>query len=133
MIMVSREGSIGDAVKAILALPGSDNIEFISLFGSVSQHKSHSGSDIDICIYYEGAEKEALNFLLRAMFSINSSTFDLKLFRELPLYIRIDVLKGRILYSKELSRVYEIAHETMREYEDFEPRFYDYIGKEEIH
>ena len=131
--MAELEEIINEAVGRIIALPGSENIEFIYLFGSAAHGKSHPGSDIDICICHGGSEQEAYKFLLSAMSSIESSTLDIKLFRQLPLYIRIDVLKGRLLYSRDVSKVYEIAYDTIKEYDEFEPRFFDYIGKEAIH
>ncbi|MCL4358658.1 MAG: nucleotidyltransferase domain-containing protein [Candidatus Thermoplasmatota archaeon] len=131
--MAELEEIINKAVGRIIALPGSENIEFIYLYGSVAHRKSHTGSDIDICICHGGTEQEAYKFLLNAISSIDSNILDIKLFRQLPLYIRIDVLKGRLLYSKDVSRVYDIAYDTIKEYDEFEPRFYDYIGKEAIH
>ena len=131
--MAELEEIINETVGRIRALPGSEKIEFIYLYGSVAHGKSHAGSDIDICIYHDGTEQEAYQFLLSAMSTINSNILDVKLFRQLPLYIRIEVFKGRLLYSKDDSRVYEIAYDTIKEYEEFKPRFFDYIGKEAIH
>ncbi len=130
--MAEQEEIIYETVDRIMALPGSDRIEFIYLFGSAGSGKSHVGSDIDICIYYDGTDQEAYNFLLNVMSKVDSIILDIKLFRQLPLYIRIDVFKGRLLYSKRGHRIYEIAHDTLKEYEEFEPRFFDYIGKEAI-
>lgn len=131
--MAELEEKISETVGKILALPGSEKIEFIYLYGSVAHGKSHAGSDIDICIYHGGTDKEANQFLLSSMSNIDSNILDIKLFRQLPLYIRIEVLKGRLLYSKDDSRIYEIAYDTIKEYDEFEPRFFDYIGKEAIH
>lgn len=124
---------IDDAVKSILALEGSANIDFIFLYGSIAQNKSHGKSDIDLCLCFRGTDEAAYDFLLEAMSAVNSDSFDLKLFRQLPLYIKIDVFKGKLLHTKDLREVYNIAYDTIRQYDEFEPRFYDYIGKEEIH
>ena len=131
--MAEPEYIIDETVKRIMALPGSENVEFIFLYGSAAIGKSHAGSDIDLCIYYSGTDQEAYKFLLSAMSTVDSNILDIKLFRQLPLYIRIDVLKGRLLYSRDNPKVYEIAYDTLREYDEFEPRFFDYIGKEAIH
>ena len=124
---------IDDAVRSILALEGSANIDFIFLYGSIAQNKSHGKSDIDLCLCFRGTDEAAYDFLLEAMSAVNSDSFDLKLFRQLPLYIKIDVFKGKLLHTKDLREVYNIAYDTIRQYDEFEPRFYDYIGKEEIH
>lgn len=131
--MAELEGIICETIEKIKALPGSEKIEFIYLYGSVAHGKSHAGSDIDICIYHGGTEQEAYQFLLSAISTIDSNILDIKLFGQLPLYIRIDVFKGKLLYSKDDSKVYEIAYDTIKEYDEFEPRFFDYIGKEAIH
>ena len=130
--MAELEEIINETVGRIMTLPGSEKIEFIYLYGSAAHGKSHVGSDIDLCVYHDGTEQEAYQFLLSAMSTINSNIIDIKLFRQLPLYIRIEVFKGRLLYSKDDSRVYEIAYDTIKEYDEFEPRFFDYIGKEAI-
>lgn len=130
--MENFDKMIDDAVKRILALEGSANIDFIFLYGSVAQNKSHGKSDIDLCLCFRGTDKEAYDFLLKAMSVVNSDIVDLKLFRQLPLYIKIDVFKGKLLHFKDLREVYNIAYETMRQYDEFKPRFYDYIGKEAI-
>lgn len=131
--MAEPEYIIDEAVKKIMDLPGSEDVEFIFLYGSMATGKSHPGSDIDLCIYHRDTDQEAYRFLLSAMSAAGSDIFDIKLFRQLPLYIRVDVFKGKLLYSKDSLKVYEIAYDTLREYEEFEPRFFDYIGKEEIH
>ena len=83
--MEDPEERINEVVESIMALHGSENLEFIYLYGSVAQGKSHAGSDIDICICHAGNEQEAYKFLLSVMSAINSSIFDLKLLRQLPL------------------------------------------------
>lgn len=116
-----------------MALEESANVEFIYLFGSVALNKSHKGSDIDICICFDGTNEEAYNFMIKAISAVKSNIFDIKLFRQLPLYIKIDVFKGKMLYSRDIKAVYNIAYDTIRDYEEFEHRFYDYIGKEAMH
>ncbi|AKA47950.1 hypothetical protein IX51_01315 [uncultured archaeon] len=131
--MQTREETIKDAVDKILALDESENIEFIFLYGSVAIDKAHKGSDIDLCIRIKGTDKEAFDFVLQAMSVISSDLFDIKLFRQLPLYIKIEVFKGKLLYSRDMQQVYLVAYETIEDYDEFRPRFFDYIGKEAIH
>lgn len=122
-----------DAVDRILALNGSENIEFIFLYGSVSIGKSHRGSDIDLCIGFKGEDAKAFEFILQAMSAVSSDMFDIKLFRHLPLYIRVEVFRGKLLYSRDLQEVYRLAYDTIEDYDEFRPHFYDYIGKEAMH
>jgi len=56
-------------------------------------------------------------------------TYDIQIFQDLPLYIRKDVIKGRILYTSDKRFIHEISQDTYREFDDFKKRFYDYIQK----
>jgi hypothetical protein len=50
----------------------------------------------------------------------------------LPLYVRVEVLKGTLLYAPELVFIYDTATWTLREFDDFKHRLYDYTGQETI-
>ncbi|KKM67793.1 hypothetical protein LCGC14_1467580 [marine sediment metagenome] len=47
----------------------------------------------------------------------------------MKLNVQIEVLKGKVLYVKEEDRLYEIANETIEEYEEFYPFYLDYINR----
>lgn len=131
--MQDTEKMIRGAVDKILALDENESIEFIFLYGSVSLGREHKGSDIDLCIGFKGNDKKAFDFILKTMSAVDSNLFDIKLFRQLPLYIRVDVFKGNLLYFRDLQKVYSLAYDTIEDYEEFKPHFYDYIGKEVMH
>ncbi|MCL7476358.1 MAG: nucleotidyltransferase domain-containing protein [ANME-2 cluster archaeon] len=98
------------------------------LDGSAARGDAISGSDIDLCIYYNADEKEDLSrFRLDILSRLKGSVFDIRMFQQLPLYVRVEVLKGRIIYTREQSFLYGIALDTIREFESFKPRFHDYI------
>ncbi len=122
--------SIKDAVNLILTT-GGNNVIFIINYGSYINGNFHEGSDIDLCIYYSGDKKERFNFRLSVLSSIND-IFDVQIFQDLPLYIRKDVLKGRLLYSKNNELLYDIARDTIYEFDDFKRGYYDIIGLEKI-
>jgi uncharacterized protein len=44
----------------------------------------------------------------------------------------MEVLKGRVLYADDTSFLYDKAYETIKEFESFEPRYYDYLGIEPL-
>jgi len=48
------------------------------------------------------------------------------------LYIRVEALKGEVLYCEDRRFLYETAIRTIKDFEGFKRRFYDYIGLEEI-
>lgn len=103
-------------------------IEFVILYGSSLNAYHLDGSDIDICIYIN-EEKERLSKIRLELLKKFNEKLDIQLFQLLPLYVQIEVLKGEILYVKEEVRLYEIADETIDEYEEFYPLYLDYINR----
>jgi len=103
-------------------------IEFIILYGSSLGSYHLDDSDIDICFYIDD-ELENLSRIRLKLLKNCSGKFDIQMYQLLPLFIQIEVLKGEILYIKDLDRIYEIAYETLDEYEDFYPFYLDYINR----
>ena len=83
-------------------------------------------SDIDLCIYYKGTVEEMSKFRLKLLSRLPSHV-DVQIFQQLPLYVRKEVLKGRVLYAKDRKFLYDVALRTIRDFEAFKPHFYDYI------
>lgn len=46
--------------------------------------------------------------------------------------MRVEVLKGKMIYCKDKRFLYEAAIETINDFEAFKHRFYDYIGERAI-
>ena len=102
--------------------------EFIILYGSSLSSYHLDDSDVDICIYVDEEKKKLPKIRLDLLKKFNEK-LDIQIFQLLPLYVQIEVLKGEILYVKEKARLYEIADETIEEYEDFYPLYLDYINR----
>ena len=50
-----------------------------------------------------------------------------------PINLNHGLLRASMQVQRESpSRVYELAYDTIKDYDGFEPRFYDYIGKKAI-
>ncbi len=128
--MPPTEDHAREAVKRIRAIDGFDRVRFIFLYGSVAAGQARIDSDIDLCLWYDGDTTEAERFRFACIKELSDSGFDLQIFSHLPLYIRIEVIRGRLLYAQDMRFVYEVAYRTIREFDDFKHRFYDYIGKE---
>jgi len=103
-------------------------IEFIILYGSSLVLYHLDDSDIDICLYIDDEKKNLSKIRLELLKKFNEN-FDIQMFQLLPLYVQIEVLKGKILYVKEEDRIYEIANETIDEFEEFYPFYLDYINR----
>lgn len=105
---------------------GGTKVKFIILYGSMAAKKENPSSDIDICVYYEAEKTERFHFRMKLLGRL-SDEFDITLFQDLPLYVKKEVLKGKIMYENDTRFLYDIDRRTYQDYEDFKHRFYDYI------
>ena len=103
-------------------------VEFVILYGSSLSSYYLDDSDIDLCLYID-EEKELLSRIRLELLKKSIEKFDIQMFQLLPLYVQIEILKGKVLYVKEEDRLYEIANETIDEYEEFYPLYLDYIDR----
>jgi hypothetical protein len=102
----------------------------IMLFGSYARNKEYA-RDIDLCVFlnknYTAKEifKKRLNYL-----SGLPDKFDIQIFQQLPLYVKISVLKeGKMLFCKNEDLIYELAYETLKSYIFFEKHYLNYINQ----
>ncbi len=112
-------------------MPHFNRVKFVFLFGSVANGNSNKLSDVDFAIYYEGDSKERFKFRLEFLRNL-PERFDVQVFQDLPLYVKKEVLKGKLIYAVDERFVYDIAYEIIKEYADFKKGYYDYIKMEEI-
>lgn len=132
MPVQSVDTLLEDALLRLKECPGFERVRFIFLYGSVAEGRETQDSDIDLCIYYEGNDREAGEFRFAALKSLFDDRFDIQLFLDLPLYVRMEVIRGRLIYAPDQRFVYDVAYATIREFEAFKHRLYDYIGKKAI-
>ncbi|KQC05331.1 MAG: nucleotidyltransferase [Methanoculleus sp. SDB] len=130
--MRTTEQFIQDALDRLKTVEGFDKVRFIILYGSVAEGRERKKSDIDICIYYDGDPEEASRFRFGVLSELFEDRYDVQIFGNLPLYIRTEVLSGRVLYCQDERFLYDVALRTIREFEAFKHRLYDYIGKQAI-
>lgn len=116
------------ATERIRRLDREDKVQFIVLYGSLAEGRRGKLSDIDLAIGHEGNKKERFNFRLKTLGELEDK-FDVQIFQDLPLYIKVEVLKGKVLYARDMKLLNEIALETIREFELFKPHFLDYISR----
>ncbi len=113
-------------------IEGFEKVEFIILYGSAAEERMRKESDIDLCIYYDGSVDEASRFRFKVLSELFEDIYDIQIFQQLPLYVRVEVLKGKVIYCRNKKFLYDVAIQTIKEFEDFKPRFYDYIGLQTI-
>ena len=100
-----------------------DKLKFIYIYGSSIYGKKTARSDIDICLYYDIKDKRKLHKLLLRIIGVIPEKYDIQMFQMLPLYVKKEIFKGKLIYAKDKGFVHDIAYKTIRDYEDFEPRY----------
>jgi len=121
---------VDDAVRKILQLGGA-RVKFIILFGSRARGEARKDSDVDLCVYYKGTPREAFEFRMRVL-GVLLEEYDVQIFQLLPVYLRKECLGGRVLFCRDETFLYDLAYETLKEWEDFKRYYYDYLGLEAI-
>jgi predicted nucleotidyltransferase len=124
--------SVDNAVQQIQQVPGFEHVWFIIFYGSGEKRQMTHESDIDLCIYYDGDYTEAGKFRHAVLSRLPGICYDVKIFQQLPLYVRIEALKGTPVFIRDLTFLYETANLTLREFDDFKHRLYDYTGQAAI-
>ncbi|RLI99798.1 MAG: nucleotidyltransferase domain-containing protein [Candidatus Aenigmatarchaeota archaeon] len=97
----------------------------VLVFGSYARGERYS--DIDVCIVLKEKMKN-LEMSRKKLYYISSFPLDIHIFQQLPLYIRIRVLKeGKVIYCKDMDLLYDTAIKTIKEFEDYKHIYYSYL------
>ncbi len=129
--MKTKKELINLFLKKLGEMPDKDRVKFAILFGSYSYGKENKLSDIDFAVYYDGNYDKRYEFRKEILGKLPEN-FDVQIFQDLPLYIRIEVLKGEIIYSENIRFAYDMAYETIKVFNNFKKYYYDYINNGEI-
>ncbi len=105
------------------ALPHLDDLVFVYLFGSMAKGENTARSDIELGLFYDIERKHALHRLLYIIDGHFPDRYEIQFFQLLPLYVQKEVFQGRLTYTSDRDRVYDIAGLTSLEYEYFERRY----------
>ncbi|MBI2629629.1 nucleotidyltransferase domain-containing protein [Candidatus Pacearchaeota archaeon] len=119
-------------IKNVIELAEKDEkIMAVFLFGSAARGEQYR--DIDLCLVldkkYSNLEmsKKRLEYL-----SIAKDKVDIQIFQQLPVYIRIRVIKeGKILLCKNEDNLYELAFENIKEFGFYEKLYNLYLERVE--
>ncbi len=118
-------------LRKLKEMPDFDKVKFVFLFGSVAGGKQNKLSDIDFAVYYDGNGKERFKFRLKILTKLPDN-FDVQIFQDLPLYIRKEVLKGNLIYTKDKLFVYDVAYDTIKRFDDFIEYYQDYLETKKL-
>jgi len=103
----------------------------VLVFGSYARGEQHR--DIDVCLILDKKYDNLAMSKKRLYHSGElSDKIDLHIFQQLPIYIKTRIIgEGKILLLKKEDRLYEIAFETMKEFDSFEKLYNMYLDKVE--
>ncbi|MCZ7382286.1 MAG: nucleotidyltransferase domain-containing protein [Candidatus Methanoperedens sp.] len=123
---------VKNGLEKVKTIQGFEKIRFIILYGSAVNGTIRKDSDIDLCIDIDAdTDYERSSFRLKVLSEL-PEFFDVQIFAQLPLYVKKEVLKGKVIFCRDEAYLYETAISTIKEFEDFKYRFYDYIGEKAI-
>ena len=120
---------IESALRGLVAHAEDDrDVLAVILFGSQARGDAGPGSDVDVCMVLEASVSSGLPASHKRLDYTGGGNLDVKVFQQLPLYIRSRILKeGRVLFVRDEDRLYELAFRTVRAFEDFRPYYQAYL------
>jgi len=121
--------SVDSAVRQMQKISGFEQVQFIILYGSAIEGRMNRESDIDLCVYYDGVPGDASQFRHRVLSELSGTRYDVQIFQQLPLYVRVEVIRGLPVFVRNTRFLYERATDTLRDFGDFKHRLYDYTGQ----
>ncbi len=102
----------------------------VIIYGSAARDQQAPFSDIDICLVMAPQPRpfNLTSLSHKRLEYMEDNSLDLRIFQQLPLYIRVRVLKdGRILFVRDENQLYELAFRTAQAFEDFRHIYYGYL------
>lgn len=128
--MVAKE-RIKEIYDNFLNILEKRKITGILLYGSLAKDQETIKSDVDICIVAPDEETfELLSFLVGNI-NVVKNKYDIRIFTELPLYIKIDVIEnGILIYSPNKFELYEYFYFYRKLWADQKHR--QHMSKEEL-
>lgn len=121
------EKRLEEAVETIKELDKAGKVQFIILYGSLSEGRENELSDIDLAVNYDGNEGERFEFRVRISGELPND-FDVQIFQDLPLYVQKEVLNGDVLFYRDYDYLFDTFLQTARKYEDFQRHLETYYS-----
>jgi hypothetical protein len=102
------------------------------LFGSRARGDATRLSDVDLCVVLDPTRSDAgtAAAVKLAYLEATPGAFDIQVYQNLPIYVQKRVLaEGRVVYCHDDDALYALARRTIREFEDFRPRYECYLDE----
>ncbi|MFH1126604.1 MAG: nucleotidyltransferase domain-containing protein [archaeon] len=98
----------------------------VILFGSAARGEKYR--DVDVALVVDTQLSALLMSKKRLKYLSAFPDIDVQIFNKLPIYIRKRVLEdGKVLLFNDYDKAYDIAIDTIREFDDFRPYYEDYL------
>lgn len=98
-------------------------------FGSYARGEKYS--DIDLCIVLNPGSYDELYLSKKKLeyLTLLGPAFDVQIFQQLPIYIKIRVLgDGKVAFCRDEPSLYDLAFQTIRDFESFDAVYHSYLG-----
>ncbi len=93
---------LSKAVERIDSLDESEKVKFVIQYGSSVDSTMRDGSDIDLAIYYDCKDdSEPSRYRFEVIYNLSDDVYDIQIFQQRPLYVRIEVLKGNVVCCRD--------------------------------
>lgn len=127
------ERKVSEIEKLLTRVCQDTEVLAVLLFGSAARDEQVPLSDVDICLVMRAKSFEPTDLSHKRLEYMKDNSLDVRIFQQLPLYIRVRVLKeGRILFVRDENQLYELAFRTARAFEDFKHIYYGYLKEVEV-
>jgi len=126
---VAMPEPFADLLSGLIARAERDpDVLAVLLFGSHARGAAGPASDVDVCVVLEASVPTGIEASHKRLDYLGGRDLDVKIFQQLPLYIRSRVCKeGRVLFVRDEDRLYDLAFRTARAFEDFRPYYQAYL------
>ncbi|KKM77241.1 hypothetical protein LCGC14_1372030 [marine sediment metagenome] len=103
----------------------------ILLYGSHISNGVTNRSDIDVCIVAPTEDPYDLISYIRQNINVDQKRYDIRIFKELPIYIKIQIIEeGRLIYSPNKFDLYEYFYLYRKIWADQKNR--QHISKQDL-
>ena len=99
----------------------------IALYGSYAAQQEYR--DIDVCLILDKKYDNLEMSKKKLEYAQFDKKLDIRIFQQLPIYIRHQILKGKIIFCKNAELLYKIAFGTIKEFEFFKKIQSSYLQK----
>lgn len=118
--------NLNEIKKKLEIVKNDKQVIAVLLFGSYLKGRYR---DIDVCLVLDKkySNKDMTEKRIR-YYGALPDILDIQIFQQLPLYIRKKILeKHKILFCRDEDRLYEIAYETIKDFNMFEKGYNYYL------